>query len=355
MFYVVLSCPTFVAGRAGTLDVRRFAQNPIIRPQMLPGHDGDNINGPSLIRVPIWVPDRLGNYYLYFAHHNGKYIRLAYADRLEGPWRIHEPGTLTLSEASACTGHIASPDVHVDEARREIRMYFHGPAKGGGGQKSFVAISKDGLHFKALPEVLGLFYFRVFHWQDFWYAMAKGGLLYRSKDGLMGFEQGPNPFPGSETRGPEYNKPGPRHVALHRIDNVLWVYYSNIGDEPERIVRCSIQLADDWDHWKVSAPEEVLRPQSTSEGVELPLRRSVAGAMQGPENALRDPAVFTDADGRVYLLYSVAGESGIAIAELKEGTADDRKASGPVGQPIPSWFPTAPPLSTTDGREQKRP
>ena len=30
------------------------AQNPIIRPEMLPGSDGDNINGPSLIRVPDW-------------------------------------------------------------------------------------------------------------------------------------------------------------------------------------------------------------------------------------------------------------------------------------------------------------
>jgi hypothetical protein len=31
---------------------------------------------------------------------------------------------------------------------------------------------------------------------------------------------------------------------------------------------------------------------------------------------LRDPAIFEDDDGRTYLLYSVAGESGIAIAEL---------------------------------------
>jgi beta-xylosidase len=38
--------------------------------------------------------------------------------------------------------------------------------------------------------------------------------------------------------------------------------------------------------------------------------------MKGRENALRDPAIFEDTDGRVYLLYSVAGESGIGIAEL---------------------------------------
>jgi len=327
LFLIVLSCSVSAADGVSTLEVRRFAQNPIIRPEMLPGRDGANVNGPSLIRMPAWAPNRLGNYYLYFAHHNGKYIRLAYADRLEGPWKIHEPGALKLSEAPGCTGHIASPDVHVDETRQEIRMYFHGPAQGG--QKSFVAVSKDGLHFKASPEVLGLFYFRVFHGRDGWYAMAKGGLLYRSKVGLTGFELGPNPFPGSETRGPEYNKPGPRHVALHQTGNVLWVYYSNIGDEPERILRCSIRLADDWRNWKASAPEEVLRPQTPWEGADLPLRKSVAGAMQGSENALRDPAVFTDADGRAYLLYSVAGESGIAIAELI-GHDSPRRSGSPV-------------------------
>ena len=36
-----------------------------------------------------------------------------------------------------------------------------------------------------------------------------------------------------------------------------------------------------------------------------------------PEHALRDPAVFRE-DGRLHLLYSVAGESGIGIAEIVE-------------------------------------
>jgi len=33
-------------------------------------------------------------------------------------------------------------------------------------------------------------------------------------------------------------------------------------------------------------------------------------------NQLRDPTVYEE-NGRVYLLYAVAGESGIAIAEVK--------------------------------------
>ncbi|MBI2946207.1 MAG: hypothetical protein HYY23_01070, partial [Verrucomicrobia bacterium] len=59
--------------------IERLQGNPIIRPEMLPGKDGNNINGPSLIRVPGWVKSPLGRYYLYFAHHSGQYIRLAYA------------------------------------------------------------------------------------------------------------------------------------------------------------------------------------------------------------------------------------------------------------------------------------
>jgi hypothetical protein len=77
------------------MKVDRFVSNPIIRPDM-DGRMGDNINGPSLIRVPDWIADPLGRYYLYFAHHNGDYIRLASADDLAGSWTMHEPGVLPL-------------------------------------------------------------------------------------------------------------------------------------------------------------------------------------------------------------------------------------------------------------------
>ncbi len=65
----------------------RVGKAPIITPHM-DARMGDNINGPSLIEAPAWLPGRLGSYYLYFAHHDGQYIRLAYADRLEGPWKL---------------------------------------------------------------------------------------------------------------------------------------------------------------------------------------------------------------------------------------------------------------------------
>src|SRR4030095_12761376 len=36
---------------------------------------------------------------------------------------------------TANANHIASPDLHVDRQRREIRMYFHGPAKAAPDRK----------------------------------------------------------------------------------------------------------------------------------------------------------------------------------------------------------------------------
>jgi hypothetical protein len=39
------------------------------------------------------------------------------------------------------------------------------------------------------------------------------------------------------------------------------------------------------------------------------------GLIVGPARQLRDPAIYRE-DGRTYLLYAVAGESGIAIAEV---------------------------------------
>src|SRR5512136_199163 len=88
-----------------SISVRRCDANPLIEFKTSTSL-GDNINGPSVIRVPSWIKKPLGKYYMYFAHHGGKYIRLAYADTLQGPWRIYESGSLTLAQAKGFSGHI---------------------------------------------------------------------------------------------------------------------------------------------------------------------------------------------------------------------------------------------------------
>jgi len=65
----------------------RLPTNPLVTQQHDDSLGNNNINGPSLIRVPSWLPNPLGSLYLYFANHQGKSIRLAYADDIEGPWQ----------------------------------------------------------------------------------------------------------------------------------------------------------------------------------------------------------------------------------------------------------------------------
>ena len=267
---------------------------------------GSNINGPSLIRVPDWVPNPLGRYYLYFAHHQGTYIRLAYSDALEGPWTIHAPGVLDLQD-SHFDRHIASPDVHVVPDRREIWMYYHGccvpefPY-----QLERVAISGDGLDFVAREEVLGRSYWRVFQWGGYHYGLAMPGVIYRSEDGLTGFTEGPTLFTEDM-----------RHAAVMLEGDVLRVFYSNAGDIPERILVSTIQLTPDWMEWKDSEPAALLEPEMDYEGMDQPLEPSKRGSVHEPVRQLRDPALYEEG-GRAYLLYSVAGEYGIAIAEIFE-------------------------------------
>lgn len=294
------------------MQVRRFPENPIIRPNM-DARMGDNINGPSLIRVPDWIERPLGRYYLYFAHHDGRYIRLAYADDLHGPWQTHEPGVLPLAD-SHFAGHIASPDVHVDEERRQIRLYYHGsenpsgPGKSRGApQFSRVAVSRDGLRFEAGEEILGRPYMRAFQHDDWWYSLGMPGVMYRSRDGLTGFEEGPALF--AETM---------RHSALKLDGDRLSVFYTHAGDCPERVLLSTIGLRPDWRAWAASEPTTILEPETEYEGGHLALEPSRRGLVMGPVRQLRDPAIYREGD-RTYLLYSVAGEYGIAMAELTDG------------------------------------
>jgi hypothetical protein len=245
---------------------------------------------------------------MYFAHHRGKYIRLAYADSLLGPWTVHEPGTLPLEQAKAFKGHIASPDIHVDEDRSQIRMYFHGPTRNRKGQWTGTATSKDGLNFKASDEILGAFYFRVWQQDKAWYALAKKrnggwGILYRSE----------NAFTGFESRGNFLRLA--RHSAVLTRGHHLIVFYSRKGDAPERIVVSTVDMRPDWRKWQPSEAMEVLKPQADYEGIQYPVKPSSYGSATRVQQ-LRDPSICEE-DGKVYLFYTIAGEMGIAMAEIE--------------------------------------
>ena len=301
------------------MKAQRLTADPIVHRGL---HEslGDNINGPSLIRVPDWLPHPLGRYYLYFAHHNGRHIRMAYADALTGPWTVHAPGVLHVDD-STCFDHVASPDVHVDDARREIRMYFHGVAfpKGTptdghelafgeasrwiGNQRTKLAVSRDGLDFTADARVLGASYLRAFMWQGRWHAIAMPGVFYR--------EEG-----GAPVLGPWVFDARFRHCAVEVQGDHLHVFFTRVGDAPERVLHTTVDLRPDWREWRASEVGEVLRPELPWEGAGMPEQPSQRGPVFTPVRQLRDPALYREGD-RSYLLYAAAGEQAIGIAELR--------------------------------------
>lgn len=333
---VVLALSTGVAAQMTAV---RLEQNPLITTRTSASL-GDNINGPTVIRVPEWVEKPLGRYYMYFAHHMGAVIRLAYADSIRGPWNIYEPGVMPVRDSAffrpqpdppenleSFYTHVASPEIHIDHTRRRLVMWFHGwwtdgarwpigePAarewarQHGYGQFTQAAESSDGIHFDVHPAISRISYLRVFPYDGYFYGMARLGLLLRSKDPLASFEAGTNPF----RDGPYANRV--RHVAVLQRGTTLYVFFTGIGDAPERVMLSTIDLTKDWKEWSISPPVEVLRPEALYECAALPNVRSEAGDVKGPVRQMRDPGVFEE-NGRTYLFYSYCGEQGIAAAEL---------------------------------------
>lgn len=266
---------------------------------------GDNLNGPTLVRAPDWLPGRLGRYYLYFGHHHGQYIRLAVADELAGPWRMHEPGTLKLDQTPVLH-HIASPEVKVKEGRREIWMYFHGRMPEGAerNQQTCLAVSRDGLSFKVVAGPFLTPYLRTFTWRSTVYGLSMPGLLSRSDDGGMSFEEGRLLFSRNQ-----------RHVGLRLRGSELDVFYTNAGDCPESIYRAVMDLRPDWTAWQPGEPELVMKPEKDYEGALLPLEPSKRDVVWGLAHQLRDPFIFEE-DGRTFLVYAAGGEYGLGLAEI---------------------------------------
>jgi len=90
--------------------------------------------------------------------------------------------------------------------------------------------------------------------------------MYRSKDGLTGFEP-----------GPQFFNPNMRHNALLVRDNTLFVFWTQSGHAPERVFVSTIDMSGDWMGWVESEPTEILRPETEFEGAFLEISPSRRG------------------------------------------------------------------------------
>ncbi len=317
---------------------RRLAISPDTHPSL-----GANIQGPSVIRTPSWVEDPLGTYLCYFADHKGDHIRLAYADEVSGPWSVVPGGCLSLDESKFLTEtpevtlevaegfraaydeefdgyevldlladltipHIASPDVRVNHELGLIEMWFHGLAELG-IQTTRYASSVDGVNFEVDEPTFDGTYLRMFQVDGRDYGLAMPGEIVRRSGGPVEFE-----------RGPRVLSRRSRHMAAWVSGDELRIFYSDVGDAPERIKMVVVDVSRPWPDWKSGEPIEVIAPVESWEGADEANVPSIRSYWHGPANQLRDPFVFVDdcgeGDGEAYLFYAVAGESGIGVAKL---------------------------------------
>jgi len=286
-------------------------------------HGRFNVNGPSVLAAPEWMPERPGRYLMYFAHHVGQSIRLAAADEPAGPWRMVEPDVLNVNDTpSDRQPHIASPDVPADHRRQRFVMYFHGmvPESVGGhlpcwnvypslNQKTMVATSGSGRSFALVEPVVAVSpsYLRMFHTGDAWYGVAMPSQVVRSADGLRGFEYGPMLFDDDEIR----------HCCVsYRPDHrELEMLFTRCFEAPERIYRTVIDISGDWHQWTPGPVSEVMRPIEPWEGADEPLTPVARGLAASPQNGLRDPCLL-DVGDRRWLFYAASGEHAIGVTEL---------------------------------------
>jgi hypothetical protein len=325
--------------QAPPFNPRRLPQNPLVTVTSSPTLGG-NVNGPTVIRVPDWIAHPLGRYYMYFANHMGDFIRLAYADSVAGPWHIYEPGVLHAKETAFFREqpdpkatlddfytHVASPEILIDPDRHRLVMWVHGwwtngerwpsslpearawARQKGYGQFTQAAESADGLHFTVRPTITKTSYLRVFQRNGSWFGVSRLGQVSRADDPLATFTIGGNLFTGSPYAGRV------RHVGLVLRGDRLHVFFTAIGDAPERVFASTVDLTSDWTTWRASAPVDVITPTAAYECPDLPNTPSEAGDINEPAKQIRDPFVFDDG-GRTLLFYSICGEQGIAAAEI---------------------------------------
>ncbi|MDF7798619.1 hypothetical protein P4C99_04045 [Pontiellaceae bacterium B1224] len=344
---------------------------PIVTEAMFQGlgatdKEGENINGPTVIRIPDWIPaderaDPSAVYYVYFAHHDGEYIRMAWAAEIAGPWTLYDVGTgvalgdrgvLDLGGTTMDVGngivipnnHLASPNAHVDDENQRIILYFHnGPGltvdgvDQGSAQKTFVATSDDGLEFagKVEPVLFGDSYFAVFNYQGNIYALDNGATIYKARDASnpwnppSGWDysddlwlQGGNAYQDDiDNDGYTSAELRVRHTGVWVDGDTLYTFYSRRGvTPPERLMLSVTDLSasSNYEEWDPSyPPEEIYRAQPGWEGGQFEVLDSETSAAPDNVNQLRDPYPFLDSDGNLYLFYTGCGEDALGVVHLE--------------------------------------
>jgi len=265
----------------------RLTQNPLITVHSSPSL-GDNVNGPSIIRVPSWIsaPARPLLHLLRPPQGPVHSPCLCRRESL-GPWTIYEPGVVPVGDtaffrpqagsawrrcrsvlhARGVTGDLRGPDAQTAGAV-DARMVDRGAAAGrrtlparrawGAGRAATAsshsrAKSSDGLHFQVTrADHQGQLSPRVFRSTAISTAWPASASLLRSKDPLGRVRRRSESVRGRPVRRSRPPRRG-RPAAAARCMS----FSRASATRPRRVMLSTINLTGDWTTWKASAPVEV--------------------------------------------------------------------------------------------------
>ena len=75
-------------------------------------------------------------------------------------------------------------------------------------------------------------------------------------------------------------------------------------------------LNGNWNQWRATEPVELMRPTRGWEGASKPILPFLRGEIGESAHELRDPFIFADTDGKLFLVYAGGGEQALGIVEL---------------------------------------
>ncbi|MGY8946493.1 MAG: hypothetical protein ACKVJS_05505 [Flavobacteriales bacterium] len=219
------------------------------------------------------------------------------------------------TKISSNNPHIASPEIIIDNDNKNIYLFFHGIIEGT-IQKTKMASSKNGIIFDTINKSLTAPYLKIEKVKNQYYGIAMPDLFYRLTGNFESYETREKWLLDSKTR----------HSDLMVDKNILYLIYTRIGNKPESILYRKIDIdSKDWNDWKAGPEKKLLVPELEWEGANQSKEESEKGSPGELVNQLRDPSVFKDNDGKIYLLYCGGGENGIGISELKIKTTKQKQ------------------------------
>lgn len=290
--------------------------------------------------MPIWIKpwmsrgSRLFDGYsiaVYYSSHERNELSVLGFETSTGMWNTLKT-SLSFDTYKGCTS-LHSPSIYASNSEKRFYMYLHGhgcpysksQSNSPWSQPTLMYTSEDGFQWNHVQQK-NLFYSStsvyfysstpVYNSRDgYFYIVSringeKGVVLHRSTSLFGPFEQGPQLGLGL------------RHFDLMLVEGIMFIFYSMIGDHPERVLLASIDttFTANWTDWKLLPGPRILKPEYWYEhGNELigPTNEGIARI----RHKVRDPRFLPDLESNSkhisgLLFYSVQGEKGIAMARV---------------------------------------